>query len=48
VRVRGSHHFFESPDGRAQTVVSIHGNRTLKIGTQRAIMRDAGLTEADL
>ncbi len=25
-----------------------HGNRTLRPGTQRSIMREAGLTDADL
>jgi predicted RNA binding protein YcfA (HicA-like mRNA interferase family) len=28
-------------------VVPVHGNQDLKPGTQRSIMRDAGLTEAD-
>jgi predicted RNA binding protein YcfA (HicA-like mRNA interferase family) len=29
-------------------VVPVHGNQNLKPGTQRAIMRDAGLTDDDL
>jgi predicted RNA binding protein YcfA (HicA-like mRNA interferase family) len=29
-------------------VVPVHGNRNLKPGTQRGIMRDAGLTDDDL
>jgi hypothetical protein len=31
-----------------RTIVPVHGNQDLKPGTQRAIMRDAGLTDADL
>jgi len=43
---------YETPHGeenvpRAGTV-PIHGNMTLKVGVQRAIMREAGLTGADL
>lgn len=31
-----------------RTVVPVHDNQDLKPGTQRGIMRDAGLTDADL
>jgi predicted RNA binding protein YcfA (HicA-like mRNA interferase family) len=31
-----------------RTVVPVHGNQDLKPGTQRGIMRDAGLTDDDL
>ena len=46
-RVRGSHHVYKDPSG-GHVSVPVHGNKTLKPGTQRAIMKDAGLTEADL
>jgi len=48
-RNRGSHHINGRED-RPDTilVVPVHGNRSLKVGTQRGLMRDAGLTEADL
>lgn len=48
-RVKGSHHIFTKAD-RPETivVVPVHASRTLKIGTQRAIMKAAGLAEADL
>lgn len=46
-RKRGSHYVMEHPD-HPQTVVPIHGNHDLATGTQRRIMRDAGLTAADL
>lgn len=48
-RVRGSHHIYVHPDQRDTIVpVPVHGNRTLRTGTQRGIMREAGLSEADL
>jgi hypothetical protein len=34
--------------GFSPTVVPVHGNKTLKTGTQRDIMKYAGLTEKDL
>ncbi len=48
VRIRSSHHTYASPDGRVQVTVPVHANKTLKAGTQRGIMRDAGLIDADL
>jgi predicted RNA binding protein YcfA (HicA-like mRNA interferase family) len=46
-RIRGSHHGFEK-SGQPPVVVPVHGNKTLKTGTLREIMKNAGLTEADL
>jgi predicted RNA binding protein YcfA (HicA-like mRNA interferase family) len=46
-RIRGSHHRYEK-SGTSPTVVPVHANKTLKAGTQREIMKSAGLTEADL
>ncbi len=48
-RISGSHHIHAHPD-YPDTIISVpvHGNRTLKAGTQQGIMKDAGLTEADL
>jgi len=48
VRVKGSHHAFQKPGETATIVVPVHGNKDLKPGTQRAIMKDAGLVEKDL
>jgi predicted RNA binding protein YcfA (HicA-like mRNA interferase family) len=42
LRVRGSHHFLEQADLR--TSVPVHGNRPLKIGTLRSILRDINLS----
>lgn len=47
-RVNGSHHVYRHPDTRRRTTVPVHGNSDLKPGTQRSIMRDAGLTDDDL
>jgi predicted RNA binding protein YcfA (HicA-like mRNA interferase family) len=46
-RINGSHHIYVHPDGR-RVSVPVHGNSDLKPGTQRRIMRDARLTDADL
>ena len=48
VDTSGSHHKFRSPDGTRTTIIPIHGNHDLKPGTQRSIMKDAGLDEGDL
>jgi predicted RNA binding protein YcfA (HicA-like mRNA interferase family) len=45
IRVRGSHHFFES--GELRTTVPVHGNRPLKIGTLRSILRDIGISPTE-
>lgn len=47
-RVKGSHHIFEK-DGLETTLsIPIHGNKDLKIGTLKAILKQANLTEDDL
>ena len=45
VRVRGAHHFMERGDQR--TSVPVHGNRSLKIGTLRGILRDIGISPTE-
>ena len=47
-RTKGSHHIYSRPDRSEIVSVPVHGNKTLRGGTQRGIMRTAGLTEADL
>jgi predicted RNA binding protein YcfA (HicA-like mRNA interferase family) len=47
-RIRGAHHIYRHAATGRRTVVPVHGDKDLKPGTQRAIMRDAGLTDADL
>ena len=46
-RIRGSHHRY-SKEGFPSISVPVHANKTLKAGTQKAIMKAAGLTENDL
>ena len=45
VRVRGSHHVLLKEDLR--TTVPVHGNRDLKTGTLRKILRDIDLSPHD-
>jgi predicted RNA binding protein YcfA (HicA-like mRNA interferase family) len=45
LRVRGSHHFLAS--GELRTSVPVHGNRSLKIGTLRSILRDIQMSPAE-
>lgn len=46
-RQSGSHILLESSDGRI-TVVPVHGNKDLPIGTLRAILRDIEMTAEQL
>ena len=45
LRIRGSHHFLNRGD--IDTVVPVHGNRPLKTGTLRKILRDIDVTPAE-
>ena len=47
-RVTGSHHIYSREGVQAILSIPVHGNRDLPIGTLRKIMKDAGLSEADL
>lgn len=47
-RINGSHHIYRHSATERRTVVPVHANEDLKPGTQRGIMRDAGLTDDDL
>ena len=48
-RINGSHHIYAN-SSNPDTIISVpvHGNQTLKKGTQQGIMKDAGLADADL
>lgn len=48
VRIKGSHHAYEKSGNPKTIVVPVHANKDLKIGTQRGIMKDAEISEADL
>ncbi len=45
LRIRGSHHFLNRRG--TDTVVPVHGNRPLKTGTLRKILRDIDMTPAE-
>ena len=47
-RIHGSHHIFTMPGRRERLVIPVHGNRPLKIGLLRSLMKIADLTESDL
>ena len=47
-RVSGSHHIFVMAGRRERIVIPIHGNRPLKIGLLRTLMKIAELEEGDL
>lgn len=48
VRVKGSHHIFVMSGRRERIVIPIHGNRPLKIGLLRALMKIAELEDSDV
>lgn len=48
VRVKGSHHIFVMSGRRERIVIPMHGNRPLKIGLLRALMKIAELEESDV
>ena len=48
-RIVGSHHILAHPTGPKRAVtVPVHGNRDLKPGTLRSILRQAGVTADEL
>ncbi|MDB6119061.1 MAG: YcfA family protein, partial [Verrucomicrobiaceae bacterium] len=47
-RVKGSHHIMSKDGEEDILVIPVHANRPLKTGTLRALMKTAGITEADL
>jgi len=47
-RIHGSHHIFVFPGRRERIVIPVHGNKPLKIGLLRSLMKIAELEETDL
>lgn len=47
-RVTGSHHIYENPQEEQILSIPVHRNQDLKIGTLRALMKIADLSEGDL
>ncbi len=48
MRITGSHHIFIQKDNILRITVPVHGNSDLKNGLQRAIMKQAGISENQL
>jgi len=46
--IRGSHHVYGKEGRRERITVPIHGNRDLKTGLQRSLMKIADLSDDDL
>jgi predicted RNA binding protein YcfA (HicA-like mRNA interferase family) len=47
-RVTGSHYIYENPEIDQILSIPVHRNQDLKLGTLRALMKIAQLSEADL
>ena len=47
-RITGSHHIYENSEVEQILSIPIHRNQDLKIGTLRALMKIAQLSEEDL
>ena len=43
VRIKGSHHVMARDDNPRSVSVPVHGNATLKPGTEHSILKQAGL-----
>jgi predicted RNA binding protein YcfA (HicA-like mRNA interferase family) len=48
LRVQGSHHIYGKPGNTVRLSVPIHGNKPLKTGLSRHLLKMAGLSEKDL
>lgn len=46
IRIRGSHHMLQHPDGR-RTVVPVHAGEVIRPGTLLSILEDTGLSVAE-
>lgn len=47
VRIRGSHHIMKKPGHRYNLSVPVHKGKTVKKGTLRGLIQDAGITVGD-
>jgi predicted RNA binding protein YcfA (HicA-like mRNA interferase family) len=47
-RITGSHHIYESPELDQILSIPVHRSQDLKVGTLRALMKIAQLSEEDL
>lgn len=47
-RIKGSHHIYMKSGHTERVVIPIHGNKTLKIGLQRSLMKIIPISEDEL
>jgi predicted RNA binding protein YcfA (HicA-like mRNA interferase family) len=47
-RINGSHHIYAKTGVNARISVPVHGNKPLKLGLQRHLMKIAGIIEQEL
>lgn len=47
-KITGSHHIYEKPEFNQILSIPVHRNQDLKIGTLKALMKIAALSEEDL
>jgi predicted RNA binding protein YcfA (HicA-like mRNA interferase family) len=47
-RISGSHHIYTKTGSEVRITVPIHGNKSVKAGLQRHLMKLAGIAESDL
>ena len=47
-RITGSHHIYENPEFKQILSIPVHRNQDLKVGTLKALMKIAQLSEEDL
>jgi len=48
MRINGSHHIYAKAGENARISVPVHGNKPLKLGLQRYLMKIAGIDEGEL
>jgi predicted RNA binding protein YcfA (HicA-like mRNA interferase family) len=48
LRVHGSHHIYGKPDSIVRLSIPVHGNKPLKTGLLRHLVKMAGLSESGL
>ena len=46
--IRGSHHVYMKPGRKERISIPVHGNKDLKIGLLKAIMKMADIKESEL
>lgn len=48
IRITGSHHIYGKPNEQTKLSIPVHGNRPLKTGLLRRLMKLGGINENDL